>query len=181
MPPESEEEEDEVCSDALMTKRRWCTGRNSTPQMESDRINCARVNQSASALGVFYHRVRQSNLGLGGVVYIFLFVVTPVRVLSAGAWGSFRHTFSEMCLVCTTVLQRGSLPPTGHIWMVGILNVWSQLDSRCFLVYSVLCNILNWLRLNNSCFLIRSELFLFLIYKLGIATKFQIKGKDSDI
>lgn len=181
MPPESEEEEDEVCLDVLMTKRRWCTGRNSTPQMESDRINCALVNQSASALGVFYHCVRQSNLGLGGVVYIFLFVVTPVRVLSAGAWGSFQHTFSEMCLVCTIMLQRGSLPPTGHIWMVGILNVLSQLDSRCFLVYSVLCNILNWLRLNNSCFLIRSELFLFLIYKLGIATKFQIKGKDSDI
>lgn len=57
-------EEDAVCSGCFCgtTKRRSCMGRNLTSQMQSDRINCARVNQSSQTQSVFCRRMRQSNL-----------------------------------------------------------------------------------------------------------------------
>lgn len=67
-----------------MTKRRRYAGSNFTAPMESDRINCAHVNQSPDA-ECFLPPHETKQMELEGVVYIFyfLFVVTSVTDLAA--------------------------------------------------------------------------------------------------
>lgn len=75
-----------ACSDASLgwlSGVRVCGG-NFTSQMESDRINCARVNQSPARRRVFSLPAQETKqFELEGVVYTFyfVFVMTPFTIL----------------------------------------------------------------------------------------------------
>lgn len=104
-----------ACSDVSLgwlSGVRVCGG-SFTSQMESDRINCACVNQSPSRCRVFFLPAQETKqFELEGVVYIFyfVFVMTPFTIL----WQLESLIFSQVscrlsvkcvCVVSEHVLQ----------------------------------------------------------------------------